>query len=88
MRNVRRVSLGALAARMSSVESAWLPGLCLSPLGRGRHSRGKAACLAHPPHTHPPKTNALAVEDVIDVVAVYGVDDERFLDRSRAVAAK
>ena len=27
-----------------------------------------------------------AVEDVIDVVAVHGVDDERFLDRSRAVS--
>ena len=23
----------------------------LAPLGRDRHSRGKAACLAHPPHT-------------------------------------
>ena len=50
-------------------------------MSRVRHSLGRAACLAHPPHTHPPKTNALAVEDVIDVVAVYGVDDERFLDR-------
>ena len=54
---------------MSRMRSAWLPGLCLCPLGRGRHSRGKVACLAHPPHTHPPKTNALAIEDVIDVVS-------------------
>ena len=36
---------------MSRMRSAWLPGLCLCPLGRGRHSRGKVACLAHPPHT-------------------------------------
>ena len=32
------------------------------------------------------QTNALAVEDVIDEVAVHGVDDERRLDRSRAVS--
>ena len=28
---------------MSRMRSAWLPGLCLCPLGRGRHSRGKVA---------------------------------------------
>ena len=66
----------AAAAAAAAVVAACVP-------ERGTEEKGLV--LLTPP-THTPKTNALAVEDVIDVVAVYGVDDERFLDRSRAVA--
>ena len=67
------------AALLRLQSAAWLPGLCLAPLGRDRHSRGKAACLAHPLHK-PSSRKTVVVRAVKEsrVEAVEAVDRVRW----------
>ena len=76
---------------MSRMRSAWLPGLCLCPLGRGRHSRGKVACLAHPPHTNTTHVDASAfkVRDAMDTTGrTFGAAATKHFESARRTSER